>query len=1157
MPYRLRKAPKRDLYWVVGQDGTKHSKEPLPKERADAQMKALYIAMRKKREVTGGMCLKRKRQPAAPVTSVPNPLITWPVPVRPVGPAPKRERVESDPKEEEIDIELGLAGRGKRKLKHPKKFMYSDSDSGSGSDSDSDFDMEKAERDAPYTLAEMKRSSVEPLPKRRHRGTEQPLSADAMAMVQAMNPSHAMMSPPLLAEFTVKVPDSPGATNRRPIHLREPPAPAGRRHQFETTYGVSPTGSGKRRRGDVSIPKNEFIKEHEHLVNLLEHGTVAQRKREAKSQAKELAMKRGGVKLVRPPIESVHTNPLALAAWQPPPSRAPLTQQERSRIARDNASSGNPFDVNYRAHRDWADAQAPERTQKKNGFLGFLNSILGCMSGPALGVVSTIINPAQSQFSLPLKASGKPRRKRGGSNDPSNQAAELDALANDPTAERNDSELDMLKHIGFTDADLLDDDDIKMGPEFESLPNSDKFGPVNDAFLNRMIGMSMKYINNKANKLTSAEKREQYQNIGQAKAFMKQRTALEAKLLRERAREAASLKEAFGAKLKSKFVAPVYRTTAEMGLGRGYGHMKGNGICSSRPERVVAPTPITSSRTVSGEIFIRRPSDPKPHVIDEEEMVTTIPTPAPLPSPRMIPVKKKPFLPVGRVRRDKKGGRLLGCGKEEDAARLIAMFEEMKQKLAEAQEPESAPETPDEDEDAPLQPRYSVHRPTSPGYGIIEAMMKPNESRELKKDTMKASDKAKADAKAYAEELRSAGLEESAAQNLPLRLMALDMKDLILRGIFMPQKGNEVTQEDIDRKIRLLRREVFEVGNPKEGLYEYRLEDLIPELRSQASLDKRTLKDLILDTAEALERVRRTEEPDYISSAKYKGFSGRGKKWIQNVISHMKKGAFTKQALHHGETPLQYAKKVLSSPTKHTVRTRRRAQFLKNIHGGSHENWVITLNNFLKDYKKTSGDYLTDSDFYIFSSLSDKVSDLDVDVMSRWIDNWKKKADDRSGTYKVDDMMSRLKDYWNSPRAGPFLTPPKVAPFKTMAELSEDIPDNLHIWLEKQRRERAEKGMKSLSPTKNVIKTVPIEYDWLENTIKEMDEATARAKDMRDPELNKEARMLDAAKKELEKAAKEQEIRNYQAVVQARVNAAKRNIAESNKFGRFRAKGYF
>jgi len=45
MPFVLRKAPNRDLYWVVNRDTKKkHSKEPLPKERAEAQMKALYAA---------------------------------------------------------------------------------------------------------------------------------------------------------------------------------------------------------------------------------------------------------------------------------------------------------------------------------------------------------------------------------------------------------------------------------------------------------------------------------------------------------------------------------------------------------------------------------------------------------------------------------------------------------------------------------------------------------------------------------------------------------------------------------------------------------------------------------------------------------------------------------------------------------------------------------------------------------------------------------------------------------------------------------------------------------------------------------------------------------------------------------------------------------
>ena len=43
MPFKLRKCPKKDLYWVVNKETKqKYSKEPLPKERAEAQMKALY-----------------------------------------------------------------------------------------------------------------------------------------------------------------------------------------------------------------------------------------------------------------------------------------------------------------------------------------------------------------------------------------------------------------------------------------------------------------------------------------------------------------------------------------------------------------------------------------------------------------------------------------------------------------------------------------------------------------------------------------------------------------------------------------------------------------------------------------------------------------------------------------------------------------------------------------------------------------------------------------------------------------------------------------------------------------------------------------------------------------------------------------------------------
>lgn len=47
MPYKLRKAPKRDLYWVVtSETGKKHSKDPIPKDKAKAQLRILKKALR-------------------------------------------------------------------------------------------------------------------------------------------------------------------------------------------------------------------------------------------------------------------------------------------------------------------------------------------------------------------------------------------------------------------------------------------------------------------------------------------------------------------------------------------------------------------------------------------------------------------------------------------------------------------------------------------------------------------------------------------------------------------------------------------------------------------------------------------------------------------------------------------------------------------------------------------------------------------------------------------------------------------------------------------------------------------------------------------------------------------------------------------------------
>lgn len=46
MPYKLRKAPKKDLYWVITTEtGKKHSKEPIPLDKAKSQMRVLESAL--------------------------------------------------------------------------------------------------------------------------------------------------------------------------------------------------------------------------------------------------------------------------------------------------------------------------------------------------------------------------------------------------------------------------------------------------------------------------------------------------------------------------------------------------------------------------------------------------------------------------------------------------------------------------------------------------------------------------------------------------------------------------------------------------------------------------------------------------------------------------------------------------------------------------------------------------------------------------------------------------------------------------------------------------------------------------------------------------------------------------------------------------------
>jgi hypothetical protein len=60
--------------------------------------------------------------------------------------------------------------------------------------------------------------------------------------------------------------------------------------------------------------------------------------------------------------------------------------------------------------------------------------------------------------------------------------------------------------------------------------------------------------------------------------------------------------------------------------------------------------------------------------------------------------------------------------------------------------------------------------------------------------------------------------------------------------------------------------------------------------------------------------------------------SGFPKQWIQRAEQHIKHGAFTAQAHNAGyPTAGAYAAEVLAHPSEHTMRTRKRAQFLGNI----------------------------------------------------------------------------------------------------------------------------------------------------------------------------------------------------------------------------------
>ena len=104
--------------------------------------------------------------------------------------------------------------------------------------------------------------------------------------------------------------------------------------------------------------------------------------------------------------------------------------------------------------------------------------------------------------------------------------------------------------------------------------------------------------------------------------------------------------------------------------------------------------------------------------------------------------------------------------------------------------------------------------------------------------------------------------------------------------------------------------------------------------------------------------------------------------WIQDATSKMKKkgtvGSFTKMAKRHGDTPVEYAKEVLDNPSKHTLKTRRKAQFVKNTNpekfdeGGLVSGMEIEFRHGRDDMVKRGQilDVLGDGEYAVMSGFS-------------------------------------------------------------------------------------------------------------------------------------------------------------------------------------------
>jgi hypothetical protein len=150
-----------------------------------------------------------------------------------------------------------------------------------------------------------------------------------------------------------------------------------------------------------------------------------------------------------------------------------------------------------------------------------------------------------------------------------------------------------------------------------------------------------------------------------------------------------------------------------------------------------------------------------------------------------------------------------------------------------------------------------------------------------------------------------------------------DVKDFLIKkfGEFIVQ---DMGSSYIDREGNLIMRKSIQItAYPSDEEFNYHKQKLINQLSLWA-----------IEWGQDYMILEYEEDMFYILGMNDMMKQG-GELWIQDAITQMQKkgsiGAFTKQAKREGLTPIEFTKKVLKNPKGYALKTRRRANFVRNV----------------------------------------------------------------------------------------------------------------------------------------------------------------------------------------------------------------------------------